>query len=567
MLRSCRLRSWRRVSVGMACCLILPIAWTGAERAYAAAWSIQGVDQPGISLGQLRAVSCSSKISCMAVGGVGSRALAERWDGSSWHVLNIPQPVGSSSLAGVSCTSPVACVAVGSVVGRWPASAPLVARWNGSTWRLQRTPPPRRSRSSTLTGISCPSMRVCVAVGSVGSQRRRSLVERWNGSRWEIQPTPQPPHSSGSSLQAVACVSARSCTAVGGTTGRRLADGDTGGHALALRWNGKSWKLQRPRSDPTLDATTLNGVSCPSAHRCVAVGSADMTGYAGDAPPEHVVIERWDGARWATQKPKLVAGKWGEHSLDAVSCTSPRACTAVGSADLGARPLVERFDGTRWTRQSDVAGSTTGGELGGVACRTTAACVAVGGTFVGGVLDGSSRGRTLAERWAGHAWTLLQATVTTSAAGTLHSVSCTSASACTAVGEFETDAGAVVPVAERWNGSAWSLEIPPNPPKIRSAPPSDGAELRSVSCVGDTFCMAVGDRSFGGYPDDAFAEVWDGGSWRLLSVPQSGTPVSLSSVSCWSATDCVAVGPAVGVARNAIVERWNGTSWAADGSL
>ena len=90
-----------------------------------------------------------------------------------------------------------------------------------------------------------------------------------------------------------------------GTTGRRLADGDTGGHAMALRWNGKSWKLQRPRSDPTLDATTLNGVSCPSAHRCVAVGSADMTGYAGDAPPEHVVIERWDGARWATQKAKL----------------------------------------------------------------------------------------------------------------------------------------------------------------------------------------------------------------------------------------------------------------------
>ena len=137
-----------------------------------------------------------------------------------------------------------------------------------------------------------------------------------------------------------------------------------------------------------------------------------------------------------------------------VSCTSPRACTAVGSAGLGARPLVERSDGTRWTRQSDMASTTTGGELGGVACRTAAVCVAVGGTFVGGVLDGLSAGRTLAERWAGHAWTLQQAAVTTSAAGSLYSVSCTSASACTAVGEFETDGGAVVPVAERWNGSA-----------------------------------------------------------------------------------------------------------------
>ena len=251
-----------------------------------------------------------------------------------------------------------------------------------------------------------------------------------------------------------------------------------------------------------------------------------------------------------------------------VSCTSPRACTAVGSAGLGARPLVERSDGTRWTRQSDMASTTTGGELGGVACRTAAVCVAVGGTFVGGVLDGLSAGRTLAERWAGHAWTLQQAAVTTSAAGTLYSVSCTSASACTAVGEFETDGGAVVPVAERWNGSAWSLEVPPNPPKVGSAPPSDGADLRSVSCVGDAFCMAVGDRIFGGYADDnAFAAVWDGASWKLLPVPQPGSPVSLSSVSCWSATGCVAVGPVSGLAENAIVERWNGTSWVADGSL
>ena len=569
ILHFCRLRPWRGVVCGIACCLILPIPWMGAERAYAAGWSIQRLDQPGISLGRLTAVSCSSKTACMAVGVVGTRALAERWEGSSWHVLNIPPRADSSSLAGVSCTSAVACVAVGSVVGHSPASAPLVARWNGSTWRLQPTPRLGRSRSATLTGVSCTSVSVCVAVGSVVGPRNRSLVERWNGSRWEIQPTPQPARSSGSSLQAVACVSARACTAVGGTMGGQLADGDTGGHAMALRWNGKSWKLQRPRSDPTLDATTLNGVSCPSANRCVAVGSADMTGYSGDAPPEHVVIERWDGSRWTVQKAKLVAGMSGEHGLDAVSCISPRACTAVGSAGLGAAPLVERFDGTRWTRQSDVAGSTTGGELGAVACRTAAVCVAVGGTFVGGVLNTSTTGRTLAERWTGNAWTLQQAAVTTSAAGTLYSVSCTSASACTAVGEFETDAGAVDPVGERWNGRGWSLEVPPDPPQVGSAPPSDGAELRSVSCIGNTFCMAVGNRMFGGYADDnAFAEVWDGASWALLPVPQPGIlPVSLSSMSCRSATDCVAVGPVSDSGGNAIVERWNGTSWVVDGSL
>ena len=217
----------------------------------------------------------------------------------------------------------------------------------------------------------------------------------------------------------------------------------------------------------------------------------------------------------------------------------------------------------------EVAGSTTGGELGGVACLTALVCVAVGGTFVGGVLNTLSTGRTLAERWTGDAWMLQQAAVTTSAAGSLDSVSCTSASACTAVGEFETDAGAVVPVAERWNGLGWSLEVPPDPPQVESAPPSDGAELRSVSCVGDRFCMAVGNRMFGGSADDnAFAEVWDGASWTLLPVPEPGSlPVSLSSVSCWSATHCVAVGPVSDSGENAVVARWNGTSWVVDGSL
>jgi hypothetical protein len=351
--------------------------------------------------------------------------------------------------------------------------------------------------------------------------------------------------------------------------GGELADGGTRGYAMALRWDGKSWKLQRTRSDRTLDATTLNGVSCPSAKSCVAVGSAGVTGDGGDAPPERVVIERWDGSRWASQRAMLAADMSVEQGLEGVSCSSPRACTAVGSVDLGTRPVVARFDGTAWTPQSEVVGSTTGGGLDGAACPTAAVCVAVGETNVGGVLNTTTTGRTLAERWTGDGWTLQQAPATTPAAGTLYSVSCTSASTCTAVGEFETDAGAVVPVAERSNGFGWSLEVPPDPPQVGSAPPSNGAKLTSVSCIGDAFCMAVGNMMFQGYADDnAFAELWDGGSWTLLPVPQpSSLPVSLSSVSCSSPTDCVAVGPVSEASENATVEQWNGISWVVDGSL
>ena len=353
MLHFCRFRPWRGIVGGMACCLILAISWIGAERAYAAGWSIQRL-RPAGNLARA-AHGCFVFVEDLVYGGW-SRWYASAGGALGWVVVAraehpsagrfVVPGRGVLHLGGRLCSG-------------WVCRRTL-ARVSGAGGAMERLDLEASVDSAVGALPRCDAhwgflhVGECVCRGRLGTcgPRTRSLVERWNGSRWEIQPTPQPTHSSGSSLQAVACVSARSCTAVGGTIDRELADSDIGGHAMALRWNGKSWKLQRPRSDPTLDATTLNGVSCPSANRCVAVGSADMTGYAGDAPPEHVVIERWDGSRWASQRAKLVAGMSGEHGLDAVSCTSPLACTAVGSAWLGASPLVERFDGTRWTRQS-----------------------------------------------------------------------------------------------------------------------------------------------------------------------------------------------------------------------
>ena len=45
----------------------------------------------------------------------------------------------------------------------------------------------------------------------------------------------------------------------------------------------------------------------------------------------------------------------------------------------------------------------------------------------------------------------------------LYGASCTSASACTAVGDYVTSTGASKTLAERWNGTAWTLQSTPNP--------------------------------------------------------------------------------------------------------
>jgi hypothetical protein len=69
-----------------------------------------------------------------------------------------------------------------------------------------------------------------------------------------------------------------------------------------------------------------------------------------------------------------------------VSCTSPRACTAVGDyqKDHGdARPLAERWDGKRWRVQTTTrSAGVPFGVLSGVSCTSVSACTATGYRFV-----------------------------------------------------------------------------------------------------------------------------------------------------------------------------------------
>jgi hypothetical protein len=68
----------------------------------------------------------------------------------------------------------------------------------------------------------------------------------------------------------------------------------------------------------------------------------------------------------------------------------------------------------------------------------------------------------------------------------LAAVTCTSASACTAVGTYTASSGKGVTLAERWNGKSW---------KIQSSPNLAGAllsQLVGVACTSATSCTAVG---------------------------------------------------------------------------
>jgi hypothetical protein len=300
---------------------------------------------------------------------------------------------------------------------------------------------------SGFRAVSCTSGSACTAVGGASSNSIVTvsvpLAERWNGVSWSIE---QSPAVHDGLLIGVSCASPRFCAAVGSRPSRTDP-------ILVERWNGTGWSVQRtPRNRDALD---LEGVSCSSRTACVAVGE-----YAAGGPNPGPLVERWNGGRWAiepTATPRGARGAW----LDAVSCASSSACTAVGGYNTPARSglvLIERWNGTRWSiqrpaRPARAAIPFPGGILSAVSCPSLSACTAVGGYFpVAG--DGQAGGElSLAERWNARRWSVQPTpNPANSASGvsgsSFSSLSCPTVNVCTAVGSLN----GVLPLAERWTG-------------------------------------------------------------------------------------------------------------------
>jgi hypothetical protein len=344
----------------------------------------------------------------------------------------------------------------------------LVAAWQGTSWQTQSTPDPAGAAVQTiLSGVSCPSASDCVAVGyfETNAVVAVPLAESWNGTSWQIQATPLPATLSSGTLSTVSCTSASACTAVGS-----YLDSSTGQTVtLAERWDGTSWQVQ-PTPNPTeaMDGSYLDAVSCSTPDACMAVGNYNN----GEASVPFA--ETWDGTSWTVQTvPYPPKGGY----MSGVSCTSPSDCVAIGRGSY-------MWNGTAWRyqRATRPAHSRTV-RLDSVSCSSASSCTAVGSYGVPGV-RGS---QTLAEDWNGTRWAL-QTTPNHAKAkyNTLYSVSCSSADACTAVGVYQH--GGLPPQfanAEAWNGTSWTEETPPTPAN------ADASLLFGVSCLASG-CTAAG---------------------------------------------------------------------------
>ncbi len=335
------------------------------------------------------------------------------------------------------------------------------------TWTVQPTPTPAQGVDGLLLAVSCVSSSDCTAVGGYTSNAGPvTLAEHWDGTSWAVQATPNPTGASFSTLEGVSCPSASDCTAVG------EYDSNHGSSLpLAEHWDGSTWTIQAMPVPSGAFGVQVKAVSCPTASDCTAVGH-----YAKQGSPDLTLAEHWNGSTWAVQAMPIASPVASSVFLTGVSCPAPGQCTAAGWFQRNGTgafvTLAENNYSGSWRIRSVRGPSATLGQLNAVSCTARNSCAAVGFSNANGAL---------AEHWDGSTWTVQD--TPEPAATILNGVSCTSAASCTAVG-FSGSVVAPVAAAERFAGGAWHREA--------TASPAANEVLAGVSCVSASICTAAG---------------------------------------------------------------------------
>jgi hypothetical protein len=318
------------------------------------------------------------------------------------------------------------------------------------TWYPQATT--SLGLSKGFGSISCLSGTECIAV------RDGPKAAKWNGSEWSWMSIPGT-----GELDSVSCSSFTACTAVGITwAGEHYAP-------LVERWNGSEWKIQEAPTPAGAISTALHGVSCTSSTHCVAVGRY-WTGGEGNWWPMAMV---WNGSEWKLQAVPAPVGKIVNYLYD-VSCFSSTACTAVGYSSMD--HFAVRWNGTEWKVQ---APPKVGGFFESVSCPSATSCMAVGlvNSYEPSSFD------PYAARWTGSEWVTLSVPVPSgSEGGNFQGVSCSSASACSAVGHWNAGPRGYL-LAESWDGSSWQIQPTAEPSGTESAGFNDVACISAFDCV------------------------------------------------------------------------------------
>ena len=303
-----------------------------------------------------------------------------------------------------------------------------------------------------------------------------------------ITPGTVQPVAGTSDLEGVACPSATSCIAVG-------SGSSSGAVVVPLAADGN------PGTPVTAQASFLSEVACGSATSCVAVGGTGIGSV--------VTID--------SGTPGTLQTVTGTEDLGAVACANASTCLGLGAEFPDVEVVVPIVNGTAGTAET-LPGPTV--ELNFVACPSATSCIAVGADHSGGVAVPLSPSGTPGT---------VQPVAGTS---DLEGVACLSATSCIAVGAGSSGGAVVVPLSA--GGTPGTVEAV-----------TGTHALAGVACTSSS-CVAVGNVCTG-----ATCVTNSDFAGQVVLVAADGTPGNpltvtgtedLTGAACTSATSCVAVG-------------------------
>lgn len=223
----------------------------------------------------------------------------------------------------------------------------LTEHWDGSTWQIVDSPNPtwQGLDLATLEDVAAVSANGIWAVGysqDFATLRSNTLIEHWDGTSWQIVPSPNPAGLNGpNELYGVAAVSTNDVWAVGSA--------GTDSRSLIVHWNGTSWSAVRNGCGRYAD---LRGITAISATDIWAVGDATTCHFDGTS---------WSLVASPQPRPQFDEIGYPLEDVEAVSATDIWAVGARvidNVKSITFQSIVEHGNGTEWTIDYDLPGAT-----------------------------------------------------------------------------------------------------------------------------------------------------------------------------------------------------------------
>jgi Bacterial Ig-like domain (group 3) len=275
---------------------------------------------PGIAdlnAGQQAAVSsisCTPGGNC-AVGGDYSTAsgeqqafVADETSGTWQRAEEVPgtgalDVHGEAGVTSISCASPGNCGATGTYVGS--TGGVFVASEINGTWRTAKAVPDGVDTGS----ISCPSAGNCVAGGTYAAGTGQTLqafaITELDGTWGSLQPVPglASLNIGGSAgIESLSCFGPGDCGAGGYYAGKKSDQDQADDQAFLVTETDGTWgRAEQVPGIPALtatDAANVNAVSCTSPQACTATGSYGSEGvFVVSTTPSTATTESLSAAK------------------------------------------------------------------------------------------------------------------------------------------------------------------------------------------------------------------------------------------------------------------------------